>query len=81
MTQFCFNLLNGFTGQSLYDNWCLSLWNVTWTFLPILVYAVLDRDVSPESVLANPLLYPRQNQFFNQQVQDQGRCGAQGRRR
>ena len=44
-TQFWFTLFNNFTGQSLYDQWALSLYNVVFSTFPIIVLGALDRDV------------------------------------
>merc|ERR1712176_437363 len=57
MTQFWFTIFNSFTGQSLYEEWTLALYNVLWTAIPIIIFAVLDEDVSPKTVMANPQLY------------------------
>jgi phospholipid-translocating P-type ATPase (flippase) len=60
LTQFWFAALNRFTGQSLYDPWALSLYNLWFTAYPIVVLAVLDKDVKNERVLSKdqfPELY------------------------
>eukprot|EP01062_Namystynia_karyoxenos_P058546 TRINITY_DN5006_c0_g1_i1.p1 TRINITY_DN5006_c0_g1~~TRINITY_DN5006_c0_g1_i1.p1 ORF type:complete len:1384 (+),score=493.36 TRINITY_DN5006_c0_g1_i1:130-4152(+) len=51
LTQFWFCLFNAWSGQSLYDSWALSMFNVVFTFLPIMFIAVLDRDVEPERLV------------------------------
>eukprot|EP01012_Entosiphon_sulcatum_P039111 TRINITY_DN5119_c0_g2_i1.p1 TRINITY_DN5119_c0_g2~~TRINITY_DN5119_c0_g2_i1.p1 ORF type:complete len:2092 (+),score=538.26 TRINITY_DN5119_c0_g2_i1:622-6897(+) len=48
LTQFWFCLFNGFSGQSLYEQWVLAMYNVLFTFVAIVVYAVLDRDIVTE---------------------------------
>eukprot|EP01012_Entosiphon_sulcatum_P006218 TRINITY_DN1291_c0_g1_i1.p1 TRINITY_DN1291_c0_g1~~TRINITY_DN1291_c0_g1_i1.p1 ORF type:complete len:1838 (+),score=333.22 TRINITY_DN1291_c0_g1_i1:867-6380(+) len=70
-TQFWFCLVNGFTGQSLYDQWALALFNVLFTALPIIIYSVLDRDILQDKhVLQFPTLYlqGRNNLSFNSKV-------------
>lgn len=57
MTQFWFAIFNQFTGQSLFEQWTLALYNVVFTSLPIVVFAVMDEDVSRATVLDNPQLY------------------------
>jgi phospholipid-transporting ATPase len=51
LTQFWFTTVNLFTGQSLYDQWALSMYNVAFSAYPIMVLAILDRDVRMERVL------------------------------
>jgi hypothetical protein len=60
LTQFWFTTVNLFTGQSLYDQWALSMYNVAFSAYPVMVVAVLDRDVKMERVLTTdqfPELY------------------------
>jgi len=69
-TQFWFCLFNGFSGQTLYDQWALAVFNVIFTSFPVMVLAVIDRDVEPERVLAMdqfPDLYQDglRNRLFN----------------
>lgn len=51
LTQFWFCVVNGFSGQSLYDQWALALYNVWFTAFPIMVVAVLDRDIEKKRIL------------------------------
>lgn len=46
-----------FSGQSTYYDSLLQLFNVCFTALPIMYYAVYDQDVSPPMALAYPKLY------------------------
>lgn len=69
-TQFWFTLFNNFTGQSLYDQWALSLYNVVFSTFPIIVLGALDRDVEMSRLLEKdqfPELYSDglQNKMFN----------------
>ena len=58
LTQFWYCLFNRFTGQSLYEQWTLALYNVFFTFLPIVVLGIFDRDiVNTDNVHAFPALY------------------------
>eukprot|EP01006_Ploeotia_vitrea_P021670 TRINITY_DN54101_c0_g1_i1.p1 TRINITY_DN54101_c0_g1~~TRINITY_DN54101_c0_g1_i1.p1 ORF type:complete len:1157 (+),score=117.86 TRINITY_DN54101_c0_g1_i1:36-3506(+) len=58
LTQFCFLLWNGWSGQSLYDQWVLALYNVAWTSIPVLVVGIMDRDVHDQAKLYEyPQLY------------------------
>ena len=45
LTLFWFNTWNGFSSQPLYDEGYQSLYNVCFTSLPVIVFAVMDRDV------------------------------------
>ncbi|KAJ9456213.1 Phospholipid-transporting ATPase tat-1 [Diplonema papillatum] len=57
-TLFFFNFFNGFSGQSLYDPWAVSSFNVFWASLPVIVVACLDRDIVDINNFARfPLLY------------------------
>ena len=70
LTQFWYTLFNLFTGQSLYDSWALSMYNMAFTSVPVIVFAVLDKDVKMERVLSKemfPELYHdgMKNMIFN----------------
>jgi phospholipid-transporting ATPase len=56
-TQFWFTFFNGFSGQSLYERWTLSMFNVLFTFYPIIVFGLLDKDVSDKMIDKFPGLY------------------------
>ena len=56
-TQFLFCLFNAFTGTSMYESWTLSVYNVVFTSLPVITFAILDEDVGRKFVLTNPQLY------------------------
>jgi phospholipid-transporting ATPase len=55
MTQLWFAAFNRVTGQSLYDQWALSGYNMAFTAAPIIALAVFDKDVEPEMVLSKDL--------------------------
>eukprot|EP00744_Colponema_vietnamica_P001438 GILI01002381.1.p1 GENE.GILI01002381.1~~GILI01002381.1.p1 ORF type:complete len:1839 (-),score=500.94 GILI01002381.1:622-5454(-) len=58
MTQFWFCLFNRFTGQSLYEKWTLSCYNLVFTSLPIIMVGIFDRDIlNTDNILALPHLY------------------------
>lgn len=62
---FC-NALTMFSGQSAFQDWFLSLYNVLFTALPVGVVAVLDQDVKSIYRLRYPALYMQgqRNQCF-----------------
>ena len=73
LTQFWYVFFNGFSGQSLYDNWSLALFNVWFTAFPIMVLAVVDRDCEAKRALSMdqfPDLYKDglTNRIFNGKV-------------
>ncbi len=35
----------GYSGTTLFESWLGAFWNVMWTFLPIILQAILDNDV------------------------------------
>lgn len=67
LTQYWFNLYNGWSGQSLYERWTLALYNVLFTLLPVIIVGFFDRDVSDRMALRYPGLYgtSRQRTQFN----------------
>eukprot|EP00744_Colponema_vietnamica_P002392 GILI01003764.1.p1 GENE.GILI01003764.1~~GILI01003764.1.p1 ORF type:complete len:1770 (+),score=522.85 GILI01003764.1:205-5310(+) len=62
-----FSFLNAFSGTTLYDSWLLMSYNVLWTSIPIIIFGVLDQDLSAKAVLAAPFLYitSQQRLHFN----------------
>ncbi|KAN0043355.1 hypothetical protein ACTA71_011007 [Dictyostelium dimigraforme] len=57
MTQFWFGIYNSFSAQTMFDSWSISIFNVVFTGLPIIVCAIFDQDVSAESSQKYPQLY------------------------
>eukprot|EP01132_Coremiostelium_polycephalum_P003757 gene3757-4677_t len=57
MTQFWFGIFNAYSAQTIFDSWSISIFNVVFTGLPIIVYAIMDQDVSAESSMKYPQLY------------------------
>eukprot|EP00163_Fabomonas_tropica_P014186 TRINITY_DN2587_c0_g3_i1.p1 TRINITY_DN2587_c0_g3~~TRINITY_DN2587_c0_g3_i1.p1 ORF type:complete len:1153 (+),score=165.86 TRINITY_DN2587_c0_g3_i1:130-3588(+) len=57
LTQFWFALFSAFTGQTLFDSLYIAVYNVTSTFLPIMMVAIFDQDVSAGAVQEHPFLY------------------------
>jgi phospholipid-transporting ATPase len=49
MLSFWFALFNLFSGQTLFESWHFGLYHVLFTSLPILVFAVTNRDAGPRS--------------------------------
>jgi magnesium-transporting ATPase (P-type) len=46
--QFFFAFNCGFSGQTLYDDWYVSLYNLIFTSMPLLLKALMDQDITSE---------------------------------
>ncbi|KAH7661072.1 P-type ATPase subfamily IV protein [Dioscorea alata] len=57
MTLFYYDTSTRFSGQLLYDDWYMVLFNVLLTSLPVIALGVLEQDVSPDVCLQFPALY------------------------
>ncbi|GMI76738.1 Aminophospholipid ATPase 9 [Hibiscus trionum] len=66
-TIFFFEIYASFSGQAVYNDWFLSLYNVFFTSLPVIALGVFDQDVSSRLCLKFPLLYQEgiQNVLFS----------------
>lgn len=51
LTLFYFEAFTGFSGQSVYDDWYMLLFNVVLTSLPVIALGVFEQDVSSEICL------------------------------
>merc|ERR1719498_1937709 len=51
------NAVTQFSGQKAYHEAVYQLYNVFFTFLPVMVYGLLDKDVTREISLQRPELY------------------------
>ncbi|XP_047317013.1 probable phospholipid-transporting ATPase 4 [Impatiens glandulifera] len=67
LTLFYFEAFAGFSGQAIYDNWYMLLFNVVLTSLPVISLGVFEQDVSSEICLQFPALYQQgpNNLFFD----------------
>jgi phospholipid-transporting ATPase len=70
MAQFWFNFNNAWSGQKYYTEGAIQLFNLAYTALPIILLAIYDMDISPETVLKYPQLYKAciNNEYFNTKV-------------
>ncbi|XP_004299251.1 PREDICTED: putative phospholipid-transporting ATPase 9 [Fragaria vesca subsp. vesca] len=66
-TIFFYEMYASYSGQSAYNDWYLSLYNVFFTSLPVIALGVFDQDVSARFCLKFPLLYQEgaQNVLFS----------------
>lgn len=51
LTLFYFEAFTGFSGQSVYDDWYMLLFNVVLTSLPVISLGVFEQDVSSDVCL------------------------------
>ncbi|KAE9448045.1 hypothetical protein C3L33_20080, partial [Rhododendron williamsianum] len=67
LTLFYFEAFASFSGQSVYDDWYMLLFNVVLTSLPVISLGVFEQDVSSEICLQFPALYQQgpKNLFFD----------------
>ncbi|XP_063053157.1 probable phospholipid-transporting ATPase IM [Engraulis encrasicolus] len=67
LVHFWFGFLCGFSAQTVYDQWFITLFNIVYTSLPVLAMGLFDQDVNDQFSLRYPSLYrPGQlNLLFN----------------
>ncbi|XP_040835824.1 phospholipid-transporting ATPase IB-like [Ochotona curzoniae] len=65
-----FAFVNGFSGQIIFERWCISLYNVIFTSLPPLTLGIFERCCSKESLFKYPELYTisQTGEIFNTKV-------------
>jgi len=59
LPQFYFSWFNGFSGQTLYDSWIITVYNMIFTALPVIFFAIFDKDINEEDLEKYPELYNR----------------------
>ncbi|XP_036406934.1 probable phospholipid-transporting ATPase IA isoform X4 [Megalops cyprinoides] len=52
-----FAFVNGFSGQILFERWCIGLYNVIFTALPPLTLGIFERSCRKDNMLKYPELY------------------------
>ncbi|XP_054421418.1 probable phospholipid-transporting ATPase IM [Pteronotus mesoamericanus] len=67
LVHFWFGFFCGFSAQTVYDQWFITLFNIVYTSLPVLAMGIFDQDVSDQNSMDRPQLYkPGQlNLLFN----------------
>ena len=70
LPQFWFGFLDGFSGQTTYNPFLFQLYNIFYASLPIVIYAVLDKEEKGSFFLKNPNTYFQgpTNKLFNVKV-------------
>lgn len=54
-----FSFYNGFTGQTLYDSWVITLYNIVFTSLPPLLYGIFEKDLNDDVINQHAEVYRR----------------------
>ncbi|KAJ3265848.1 hypothetical protein HDU77_003616 [Chytriomyces hyalinus] len=69
-TQLFFQFWCGYSGTSLYEQWTLSLNNVLFTSLPVMIVGVFEKDLNRSTLMGAPELYRygQENKAFNFRV-------------
>nr|CAB3224702.1 phospholipid-transporting ATPase ID [Phallusia mammillata] len=67
LVQFWYGIYNGFTAQSTYDDWFVTLYNIVYTSTPIFILALLEQDLNDDYSIRYPKLYlpGQKNELFN----------------
>ncbi|XP_053557121.1 phospholipid-transporting ATPase IC-like [Bombina bombina] len=69
LVHFWYSFFSGFSAQTVYETWFISLYNVLYSSLPVLLVGLLDQDVSDKLSLRFPRLYipGQKDKLFNYQ--------------
>ncbi|NP_001074413.2 probable phospholipid-transporting ATPase IM isoform X1 [Mus musculus] len=67
LVHFWFAFFCGFSAQTVYDQWFITLFNIVYTSLPVLAMGMFDQDINEQNSMDYPQLYePGQlNLLFN----------------
>ncbi|CAL8318090.1 unnamed protein product [Lota lota] len=57
LVHFWFSFYNGFSAQVAYEDWFITLYNVCYSSLPVLLVGLMDQDVNDKLCLKFPKLY------------------------
>ncbi|XP_069885159.1 phospholipid-transporting ATPase IC isoform X1 [Dipodomys merriami] len=57
LVHFWYSFFNGYSAQTAYEDWFITLYNVLYSSLPVLLMGLLDQDVSDKLSLRFPRLY------------------------
>lgn len=70
LVHFWFAFFCGFSAQTVYDQWFITLFNIVYTSLPVLAMGIFDQDVSDQNSLDCPPLYQpgQMNLLFNKRT-------------
>ncbi|XP_030599115.1 phospholipid-transporting ATPase IC isoform X1 [Archocentrus centrarchus] len=67
LVHFWFSFFNGYSAQTAYEDWFITLYNLAYSSLPVLLVGLLDQDVNDRLSLKFPRLYlpGQQGTLFN----------------
>lgn len=67
LPQFWYAFFNGLSGQTIYNPFLFQLYNIFYASLPIVIYAIFDKESKGSIFMNNPKLYNlgRENKVFN----------------
>lgn len=67
LVHFWFGFFCGFSAQTVYDQWFITLFNIVYTSLPVLAMGIFDQDVNDHNSMDCPQLYEpgQRNLLFN----------------
>ncbi|XP_038259336.1 LOW QUALITY PROTEIN: phospholipid-transporting ATPase ID-like [Dermochelys coriacea] len=67
LVHFWYGFFSGFSAQTVYDQWFITLYNLVYTSLPVLGMSLFDQDVDDRWSMQFPHLYEpgQQNLYFN----------------
>uniref|UniRef100_A0A8C3E323 Phospholipid-transporting ATPase n=1 Tax=Corvus moneduloides TaxID=1196302 RepID=A0A8C3E323_CORMO len=70
LVHFWYGFFSGFSAQTVYDEWFITLYNLVYTSLPVLGMSLFDQDVDDHWSMVFPQLYVpgQQNLYFNKVV-------------
>ncbi|KFQ24877.1 putative phospholipid-transporting ATPase ID, partial [Mesitornis unicolor] len=70
LVHFWYGFFSGFSAQTVYDEWFITLYNLVYTSLPVLGMSLFDQDVGDRWSMLFPELYVpgQQNLYFNKIV-------------
>uniref|UniRef100_A0A8B9Q776 Phospholipid-transporting ATPase n=1 Tax=Apteryx owenii TaxID=8824 RepID=A0A8B9Q776_APTOW len=70
LVHFWYGFFSGFSAQTVYDEWFITLYNLVYTSLPVLGMSLFDQDVDDRWSMLCPQLYVpgQQNLYFNKIV-------------
>ncbi|XP_036068211.1 probable phospholipid-transporting ATPase IM isoform X3 [Oryzias melastigma] len=57
LVHFWYGFFCGFSAQTVYDEWFITLFNIVYTSLPVLAMGLFDQDVNDQNSLRHPSLY------------------------
>jgi phospholipid-translocating ATPase len=57
LVQAHYQRFNGYSGTSLYEEWSLTVFNILFTSLPVILMGIFEKDLSADTLMAVPELY------------------------